>query len=56
MLKREQTKGLVTSCVVTQAKQGQLPEKRKKDTQSITGRSNNTDTPIGGASVGNAGQ
>ena len=41
ILKREQTIGLVTSCVVTQAEQGQLPEKRKEDTKSVTGRSNN---------------
>ena len=42
--------GLVTSCVVTQDEQGQLPEKSKEDMQSITGRSNDTDTHIGGAS------
>ena len=33
-----------------QAEQGQLPEKRKEDTQGITGRSNDMDTHIGGAS------
>ena len=36
-----------------QAEQGQLPEKCKEDTQSITGRSNDTDTHIGSASGGN---
>ena len=30
--------------------QGQLPEKRKKNTQSVTGRSNDRDTRTGGAS------
>ena len=54
MLKRGQTIGLVMSCVVTQAEQGQLPEKCKEDTQSVTGRSNNTDTRIGGAIVKSA--
>ena len=33
--------------------QGQLPEKRKKNTQSVTGRSNDRDTRTGGASWGN---
>ena len=37
MLKRGQTIGLVTSCVVTQDKQGQTPEVCKQDTQSVTG-------------------
>ena len=37
-----------------QAEQGQLPEKRKEDMQSVTWRSNDTDTPIGGASGWNA--
>ena len=54
MLKRGQTIGLVTSFVVMQAEQGQLPEKSKEDMQSVTGGSNNTDTLKGGASVGNA--
>ena len=40
--------------VVTQAEQGQLPEKCKEDTESITGRSNEMDTCIDGASGGNA--
>ena len=53
-LKRGQTIGLVTSCIGTQAEQGQLPEKHKEDTQSFTGRSNDTDTCIGGASGENA--
>ena len=44
----------MTSFVVTQAEQGQIPEKRTEDMQSITGRSNDTDTCIGGASGGNA--
>ena len=39
-LKRGQTIGLVTSCVVTQAECGQTLEMHKEDTQSITGRSN----------------
>ena len=49
-LKRGQKIGLVTSCVVTQAEQGQIPEERKEDTQGVTGRSNDTDPRIGGAS------
>ena len=53
-LKRGQTIGLVTSCVVTQAEQGQLSEKRKENTQSVTGHSNDSDTRIGGTSGGNA--
>ena len=52
-LKRGQTIGLVTSCVVTQAKKGQLPEEHKEDTQGVTGQSNDTDTHIGSASRGN---
>ena len=35
---------------MTQDEQGQLLEKHKEDTQSITGLSNDTDTRIGGAS------
>ena len=53
ILKREQTIGLVTSCVVTQAEQGQTTERRKEDTPSITRQSNDMDIHIGGASVGN---
>ena len=52
-LKRGQMIGLVTSCVVTQAEQGQLPEKRKENTQSVTRWSNDTNTLTGGASGGN---
>ena len=43
-LKRGQTKGLLTSCVVRQTEQGQLREKHKEDMQSVTRRSNDTDT------------
>ena len=43
----------MTSCVVTQAEQGQLPEKCKENTQSVTGQSNDMDTCIGGTSGGN---
>ena len=49
-MKRGQTIGLVTSFVVTQDEQGQLPEKPKEDSPSVTGRSNDTNTHIGGAS------
>ena len=52
-LMRGQTIGLVTSCIVTQAEQGQLLEKCKEDTQSVTGWSNDTNTHIGGANGGN---
>ena len=37
-----------------QAEQGQLLEKFKEDMQSVTGWSNDKDTPIGCASGGNA--
>ena len=53
MLKRGQTIGLVTSCVMTQAEQGQPLEKHKEDMHSVTGWSSGMDTCIGGASVGN---
>ena len=53
MLKRGPTIEIVTSCIVTKAEQGQPPEKRKEDTQSVTGWSNDTDSCIGGASVRN---
>ena len=53
-LKRGQTIGLVTSCKVTQDEKGQLPEKHKEDTQSVTGQINDMDTRIGTASGGNA--
>ena len=42
------------SCVVIQEELGQQPEKRKKNTQRVTGRINDTETHIGGASGGNA--
>ena len=54
MLKRGQTIGLVMSCVVMQDEHGQTPEVRKEDMQSVTGQSNDTDTPLGGPSVGDA--
>ena len=54
LLKRGQAIGLVTSYVVMQAEQGQTQEMCKEDTQSITGRSNDTDTWIGGSSEGDA--
>ena len=41
------------SCLVVQAELGQWPEKRKEDTQSVTGRINDAETLIGGASVEN---
>ena len=44
---------LVTSFLVIQAEQGQLLEEHKKTTQSVTGRSNDTDTCIDGPSGGN---
>ena len=50
LLKRGQTIVLVTSFLVIQAEQGQLLEEHKKTTQSVTGRSNDTNTHIGGAS------
>ena len=53
-MKRGQTIGLVTLCIVTQEELGQQLEKRKEDTQCFTGRSNDTETCIGGASRGNA--
>ena len=55
MLKRGQTIGLVTSCLVKQSEQGETPEMNKENTQSITGQSNNRDTRIGSASVGETG-
>ena len=55
VLQRGKTIGLVTSCIVTQEDQGQTPAERSKTMQSITGRSNDTDTHIGrSASVGDA--
>ena len=54
MLKRGQRIGLVTSCIVMQAEQGQTSERCKEDTQSFKGRSNDTDTRRGGTSVWDA--
>ena len=54
MLKRGQTIGLVTSCVVAQAEQGQTLERIKEVTQSVTGWSSDTATCIGGTIVGDA--
>ena len=54
VLKRGQTLGLVTSCLVTQEEQGQTPVERSDAMQSITGMSNDKDTCIGGTSVGAA--
>ena len=56
VLKRGQTIGLVTSWVVTQEEQGQTLAERSDATQSVTGTSNDTDTRIGGASVGDTGK
>ena len=38
---------------MTQDELGQQPEKRKENTQCVTGRSNGAETRIGSASVGN---
>ena len=54
VLQRGKTIGLVMSCVVTQEVQGQTPAERSNTMQSITGRSNDTDTHIGSTSVGDA--
>ena len=43
----------MTSCVVTQEELGQHLEKRKENTQSATGRINDAETCIVGASVEN---
>ena len=53
-LQRGQTIGFVTSCLVMQKEVSQQPEKRKDNTQSITGRINDEETRIGGASVWHA--
>ena len=55
-LQRGQTIGFVMSCVVTQEELGQQPEKRKENTQSITGRINDAETHIGGANAEKAGR
>ena len=52
LLKRGQTIGLVTSCIVTQEEHGQAPVERSDATQSVTGKSNAKDRLIGGASEG----
>ena len=52
MLKIGQTIGLVTSCMLTQGERGQTPEMREEDMQNVTGWNNDTDTRIGGPSVG----
>ena len=52
VLKRWQTIGLVTSCIVTQEEQGQTPVEHSDTMQSVMGKSNDTNTHIGGASVG----
>ena len=54
MLKSGQMIGLVMSCIVMQAEQSQTSGRRKENTQSVTGRSIDMDTRIGGASVGDA--
>ena len=54
VLKKGQTIGLVTLCIVTQEEQGQTPVGHSDATQSIMGTSNDRDTCIGGATVGNA--
>ena len=52
LLKRRQTVALVLSCLVMQEKQGQVQVECRDSTQSVTGKSNDTDTHIGGPSVG----
>ena len=51
MLKRGQTIGLVTSCVVTHEEQGQALVERNDATQCVLERSNDTESCIGGATV-----
>ena len=53
-LKRVQTIGLVTPCVVTQEEEGQVPAEQSDARQSIRRKSNETDNPIEGPSVGDA--
>ena len=43
----------MTSSVVMQEEQGQAPVEHSDATQRVTGRSNNTEKRIGGASGGN---
>ena len=52
VLKRGQSMGLLTSCVVTQEEKGQTPTEHSHAIQSFTGTSNDTDTRIGGSSEG----
>ena len=51
-LQRGQTIRVVTSCIMMQEELGQKLEKHKDDTKCVTGWSNDTETRIGGASVG----
>ena len=51
-LKRQQPIGLVKSCVVTQEEQGQTLVELSDAMQRVTERSNDTETSIGGPSVG----
>ena len=50
VLKRGQTIGLVMSCVVTQEEQGHSLIENSDATQSVTGKSNDTENCVGGAS------
>ena len=50
-MKRRQTIGLVTSCLVTQDELGQTPGKGFYATQSVTERSKETESHTGGANV-----
>ena len=52
LLKQGQTIGLATSCVVAQKEQGQAPVECRDTRQSVIGRSNDTENPIGGTSGG----
>ena len=45
-------RGLTTSCVVTQEKQGETPVECSDAIKSVTERTNNTETHIEGTSVG----
>ena len=51
LLKRGQTIGLVTSCVVMQEEQGQAPVDCSDTMRSVRGKNNDMDTRIGGSSV-----
>ena len=52
-LQSGQSIGVVTSYVVAQEELGQKSEKRKEDTQCVTGQSNWAETHIGRPCVGN---